>query len=192
MLLVMAAVGGTGFAKKQWGINECLFTRMTEMITYALSLNPENKIVAFLWHQGEHDAFENSELNYEQRYDFYYSSFKALADKVRKQCGNIPVICGSFANEWGKDYKEQLIAVENATVKICNEIGNASFIELSDLPSNNQKLSNGDTIHFCSQSLSTVGKRYFDAFLQINKCQIYQKTCIQNEFMPFCLIKRFV
>lgn len=167
ILLLLAAVGGTGFAKKQWGINDCLFIPMTEMISYALSLNPENRVVAFLWHQGEHDAFENPELNKEQRYNFYYSALKALIQNTRKNCGNIPIICGNFTSEWGKDYTEQLTAISNATIDICNESGNAAFVDLSDLPSNNQIVGNGDTIHFSRQSLSIAGKRYFDAFSQL-------------------------
>ena len=57
LLIVRAAIGGTGFLK-HWGLNDMLYLKMLEMVDYALGLNPENKVVAFLWHQGEHDAFE--------------------------------------------------------------------------------------------------------------------------------------
>jgi hypothetical protein len=42
-----------------------------------------------------------------------------------------------------------------------------AFIETSDIPSNNQKTGNGDGIHFCRESLHTLGKRYFAAYRTI-------------------------
>ena len=57
ILIVNAAVNGTGFARPEWGIANVLHHRLIAMVEEALSYNPENRVVAFLWHQGEHDAF---------------------------------------------------------------------------------------------------------------------------------------
>ena len=72
ILIVKAAVGGTGFARKEWGIGSKLYQRLLDMVNYALSLNEKNRIVAYLWHQGEHDCVENLTLNPDQLYNFYF------------------------------------------------------------------------------------------------------------------------
>ena len=61
LLIIRAGIGGTGFKKGNWGVKDQLYLKMREMVDYALSLNEENRIVGFLWHQGEHDAFEKNE-----------------------------------------------------------------------------------------------------------------------------------
>ena len=37
------------------------------MINAGLSLNKNNRIVALLWHQGEHDTYENAQFSYDER-----------------------------------------------------------------------------------------------------------------------------
>ena len=66
LLIIHTAVGGTGFAKKQWGVGNVLYERLVDMTQCALDLNPENRIVAILWHQGEHDEFENADMTREE------------------------------------------------------------------------------------------------------------------------------
>ena len=93
VLIVRGAIGGTGFQKRHWGLQDKVYLKMLEMVEYALSLNPENKVVAFLWHQGEHDAFEgNAPENYKKQ-------LTALLKDLRKRYGNIPFLAGDFANE---------------------------------------------------------------------------------------------
>ncbi len=161
LLIVRAAVGGTGFKKGFWGIEDILYVKMLEMIDYALSLNPENKIVAFLWHQGEHDAFEKNEPS------VYHDQLKLMIDEVRARYGDMPFIAGDFCNEWKS---KNLTDCEPIIEVICNvikEVGNAGFVETSDLLSNNQKYANGDDIHFCRQSLRELGCRYFSEYMKL-------------------------
>jgi len=49
---------------------------------------------------------------------------------------------------------------------VAAEAGGA-FVETGDLPSNNQVLGDGDTIHFCREALQELGRRYFDAYLPL-------------------------
>ena len=48
LLIVRAAVGGTGFKKGDWGIDAVLYEKLVEMVSYALSLDEGNRVVAFL------------------------------------------------------------------------------------------------------------------------------------------------
>ena len=163
ILIVKAAIGGTGFAKNHWGKNDDMPQRMHDMVSYALAQNENSRVVAVLWHQGEHDVFENSELSLELRYRYYLEKFGYLVHSIQEKYGNIPVIAGGFTDEWSKDYIAECTAIIKATKKVLSKT-NGKFVSSKGLKSNNQKVNNGDTIHFCRSALYTFGKRYYKAF----------------------------
>ena len=74
ILVIKTGYGGSGFAFDQHGVGNPLYIRILDMVNVGLSLNKNNRIVAFLWHQGEHDAFENAQFTYDERYNYYYSN----------------------------------------------------------------------------------------------------------------------
>lgn len=156
LLIIRGAVGGTGFQKKQWGLQDCLYLKLLELIDYALSLNAENRVVAFLWHQGEHDAFEkNTPENYKKQ-------FSAMVDGVRTRVGEkIPFIAGEFVNDWKSKNIEICTPILQVIQEVTAEIGQGGYVETGDLLSNDQKHQNGDDIHFCRESLHILGRRYF-------------------------------
>ena len=164
LLIIRAAVGGTGFFGKQWGIEDELYLRMLKMIDHALSLNPENKIVGFLWHQGEHDAFEGNPP------EVFESQLKALITDVKNRYGitRLPFVTGDFVNEW-KSKNVEICEPIVEKIKAVTASEGGVFVETADLPSNNQTVANGDDIHFCRESLHVLGKRYFDAYSAIIK-----------------------
>ena len=170
LLILRAAVGGTGFAKKQWGVGNVLYERLTDMTKAALGLNPENRIVAILWHQGEHDAFENVGMPDEERSNFYCSSISAMFNDYFDKFGlqNIPFIAGGFVSEWYLKNKQTCDAVYVGMKRFLDTVG-GRFVNTEDLPSNNEKIKNYDDIHFCRQSLYTLGERYFAQFEEIIK-----------------------
>ena len=51
--------------------------------------------------------------------------------------------------------------------EVVREAGDSAFVQTSDLLSNNQKIQNGDDIHFCREALYILGQRYFEAFKEI-------------------------
>ena len=162
LLIVRAGVGGTGFVRKYWGPNDEVYLKMLEMIDYALSLNKENRIVAFLWHQGEHDAWEgNTPEN-------YASQLRNLIDsvKARYSVPNLPFVSGDFAREWKAENIEKCAPIIEVIKRVTADVG-GRFVETDDLTTNNEVLGNGDGIHFSRESLHILGKRYFDAFFDI-------------------------
>ena len=171
LLVVRCAVGGTGFCKGLWGVGQLLYRRMLDLVSYAMSLNPENRVVAFLWHQGECDAFENADWTPEKRKEQYYQDLRAVVEGVRTHCStpDLPFLCGGFTDEWSKDYREACDAVISAQKQICNDVGYASFTETVGLLSNNQAVQNGDTIHFCKAAVYEIGRRYFEQYCRITK-----------------------
>ena len=162
LLIINAAIGATGFENNYWGLGKMLYNKMTEMVDYVLSLNSENKIVAFLWHQGEHDA---GHLNPPA---VYKAQLKEMIDafKERYDLPDMPFVSGDFVNEW-KSANLAICAPIIDVIKEVTESENGVFVETSDLMSNNERNGDGDPIHFCRESLHILGRRYFDAFKKI-------------------------
>ena len=162
LLIIRSGVGGTGFKKCHWGLTDEMYLRMLDMIDHALSLNPENRIVGFLWHQGEHDAFEGNDP------DVFGSQLRTMIDsvKARYNIPTAPFISADFVNEWKSENIGICTPIVDKIKSVTASEGGV-FIETADLPSNNQKTGNGDGIHFCRESLHILGKRYFDAYKEI-------------------------
>jgi len=171
LLILRTAVGGTGFVDKRWIPEGDLYLRMMDMIKASLALNHENRIVAFLWHQGETDA------DHGISFDVHYKNLKTLIDSVRFTYAlpELPFIAGNFVPQWIAQIGEKCEPVINAMRSVCNDIGNACFVESDGLLSNAQDETNpgyggGDIVHFCRKSIYELGNRYFDAFNSIVNC----------------------
>jgi hypothetical protein len=164
LLVIRAAIGGTGFLDNHWKLQDDLFLRMMEMIKTATELNSKNKLVAFLWHQGENDAALNASKQE------HFNNLSTLVNTVRNtfHCDSLPFIAGDFVNQWKTDNLEMCEPVISAMKDVCTSIGNAKFIETSELQSNEQKVGNGDTIHFCREAINQLGVKYYDAFSEIS------------------------
>lgn len=162
LLIIRAAVGGTGFQKKLWGVGDILYLKMLEMIDYALSLNPENQLKGILWHQGEHDAFEgNTGENYHNQLTMLLNSVKE-----RYNAPDLPFICGSFVEDWRKKNEESCEPILQALQQVASEM-QGQYVQAGDLLSNDEKNGDGDDIHFCRESLHILGRRYFQSYLKI-------------------------
>jgi len=168
LLIVRAAVGGTGFFSSKWGPSDILCLRMRALADAALAQNTDNRLVAFLWHQGEQDAEDRKELGPAERYGAYRAHLLRLFQSVRESYGGkLPVIAGDFCKEWADKLPECADAIVAAAKDVCGIIGNAAFIETKDLQSNNQAIGNGDDVHFSRDALRILGERYFAAFDKI-------------------------
>lgn len=167
ILIINCAVGGTGFARPEWGIGNVLHDRMIDLVCYALSLNEENRVVAFLWHQGECDSVENADWDEDKRYNIHKNNLTNMINDVYSNINcKVPFIAGGFCDEWYYTEKKACDAVLKAIREVCLSFGGA-FIETKGLISNNQKIANGDNIHFCRQSLYELGEMYFTEYAKI-------------------------
>ena len=166
VLIIRAAIGGTGFLDRRWGMTDDLYLTMIEMIITALELNPENKLVAFIWHQGETDAVN------EASHDVHYKNLKTLVESVRIKfnCNDLPFVAGDFVQHWKNDNIKICEPVVKAIRDVCADIGNAKFVETDGMQSNLQKLGVGDdNIHFSREAIYLLGKKYYDAFCELMK-----------------------
>ena len=161
LLIIRAAVGGTGFKKGDWGVGNVLYDKMIEMTNYALALNKNNRVVAFLWHQGEHDAVEGTEAG------IYHSKLSTMLKEMRSLYGAMPFIAADFVNDWKMKNLAICEPIVDKIRQVTEENEKSAFVETKDLQSNSQKTGSADDIHFCRQSLCVLGERYFEQYKKV-------------------------
>ena len=165
LLILRTSVGGTGFLDKRWGMTDDLYLHMMEMIRTALAMNPDNRLVAFLWHQGETDAICGAD------FETHYNHLMGLLRSVREtfKVPNLSFVAGDFVQHWKKDNWDICVPVVDAIRAVCRDCGSGVFVETDGLKSNTQEdrdppLPWEDTIHFSRRALYLLGQRYFAAF----------------------------
>lgn len=170
LLILRAAVGGTGFLSDYWKTTDDLYIRMMKMIRTSLALNEKNRLIGFLWHQGESDADLGA------TYEVHYNHLKELLFSVREEfhVPQLPFITADFVHQWKNKNINKCIPVIDAIRAVCKDCGYGSFVETEGLLSNFQELKRStlgweDTIHFSRKSCYILGKRYFDAFLEVKE-----------------------
>ncbi len=163
LLIIRAAVGGTGFLDNRWGMKDDLYQNMILRTQEALRLGSENRLMALLWHQGETDA-----VLYASK-DLHYDNLANLATSVRARFSRktLPFIAGDFVHHWKGQNEAICQPVIEAIKAVCNDIGGARFVETDGLSSNDQVTHDGDMIHFSRGALDELGGRYFEAYCDI-------------------------
>lgn len=167
LLILRAAVGGTGFSDNHWKDTDDLYLHMMEMIRTVLALNPENRLKALLWHQGETDA------DNQVTYAYYHEHITALVQNVRTAFSvpDLPFIAGDFVQLWKSKRKENCAPVIDALRHVCSG-AHSAFVETDGLDSN---MEDGyphpfgwvDDVHFCRRAIYQLGERYFAAYQSI-------------------------
>jgi len=160
LLLVQAAVGGTGFLDKRWGPRDDLYLHMLAMTEAALAPHPENELKVLLWHQGENDSSPKGKAAYAANFGGLVRGFRG-----KFNAPGLPFVAGDFVWQWRK--KNRCAGkVAAAARAVCEEIGGA-FVETEGLLSNDEAIGGGDDIHFCRNALHQLGERYFEAYLKM-------------------------
>ena len=171
LLIVKAAVGGTGFSKGHWVVDGgILNTRMYYLMDEAFKLSEDMKIVAFLWHQGEHDAFENAHFDAETREKFYEDNFgkfiKALREAYKEH--SFPIIAGEFTEYWMNENRTACDAVLSAMRRILARDGYGAVVSSAGLKSNSEDHEGtSDVLHFSRDALMEFGVRYFKKYEEL-------------------------
>ena len=171
LLIIRAAVGGTGFLDNRWKLTDDLYLQMVDMVRTALALNPENRPVALLWHQGETDA--SLSATFEQ----HYGHLMTLLQSVRSECKvpTLAFVAGDFVPFWRDANAAMCAPVIKAMRAVCADCGHGAFVESDGLHSNAEDVApedhpcgwGADGIHFSRNGIYGLGKRYFEAFAKI-------------------------
>ena len=140
LIIIDSAVGATGFRQGMWGENQPLTMDMINMTKTILSLNPKNKIIAFLWHQGENSiCFDLAE-------EFHKAELRILLNEVIDNFGkDFPFIAGDFVPSWKLKIGKKSTVIANAIDDVfCNEY-----------------------IHFSRKSSYELGERYYQHYINL-------------------------
>lgn len=164
LLIVRAAVGGTGYKTGQWGEGNILEEKMFELTDYALGLNPGNRVVAFLWHQGETEVLAQNEP------ERFGEQFKRTLQRVRAAYGkDFPILAGEFTEKFVEKYPEYSAKILPVLKDTVNGMENAATVGTKWLFSNEDAVKNGDFYHFSREALRFLGARYFYVFEQLRE-----------------------
>ena len=185
ILIVRAAVGATGFSNNgindyTWLPNDNLYPRMVKAVQDALNLEfsatgeYKNRLVAFLWHQGETDAHNFMSEN------TYYNHLATLLTnfKTTFECPDLPFICADFVQDWKQnrgEIKNYAPLISNAQKRICEDFAPAAYLHTYGLKSNKEDPTHPtnedpslvitiDDIHFCREAVHLLGQKYFLAY----------------------------
>ena len=154
--LIPCADGGTSIS--EWLPGEVLFDNAKNQAKLA---QRSSEIVGILWHQGENDSMELSEVKkYEERFKNTIDTLKNeldLSDDIPVIIGGLGDFVGGYQDGKCKYFKEINAILEKMAV------GYGAYVSAEGLTCKE------DGIHFNSASYREFGKRYFEAYLQTLK-----------------------
>lgn len=158
LLFVRGAVSGTGFSDGGWGRNDYLYLNAVDMAKRIKLGNPDNRIVAILWHQGETDVINGVTKEY------YKENFASLIRGLRFELNMpyVPFIAGDMVEEWYKQ-QDNAESVRQAVKEVIDETDYCGFVSSEGLCGNG----GNDIIHFSGKSNEILGERYFEEFKRI-------------------------
>jgi hypothetical protein len=151
VLLVCAALGGTGFIGNRWNPGNDLHSWAVSAVNQVLGLDPSNKFVAILWHQGEADVGNS---NYQSQLDAGLTAFRAQITGA----ANVPIITGDFVEAWVGTESDRI-----ATQNIIRQT-NIRLPGIAHASATGTTGPIGDPLHFSAADCRVMGKRYYVAY----------------------------
>ncbi len=149
--LVPCAVGGTPLSR--WEPGADLYENAIATVRPALS---EGRLRAFLWHQGESDARDESlSASYGERLTATISAFRQ-----ELSAASAPFITGELV----RSLKDEFVGhatVNGALDKLAETLPACAFVSSQGLADS------GDFVHFDSASLREFGRRYAQSYLDL-------------------------
>ena len=169
LLLVRAAIGGTGFMRRQWTPDGVLYNRALDMADTALGLNGENRLVAILWHQGESEAVDGKGLGYDYLYSFYTESLTRLINDLKEKYGEVPFLAGGHCEDWIPRFAVESPAITDANKDVFKNFGHTGYVDTAGLGSNDRIVKGKylDDVHFNRPALYELGERYYNVYREI-------------------------
>lgn len=160
LLFIKAAVRGTGFKSGEWGKKDFLYLNMSDMAKRIKLGNPENKIVAVLWHQGETDVLNGTDK------EFYRQKLSALIRGIRFELNMpyLPFIAGDMCEEWCEN-QENAENIRDALMETVRENDYCALVSSKGLSGNASE----DAVHFSGKSNEILGERYFEEYKKIKE-----------------------
>lgn len=196
ILIVPCAYGGTSILKWLGEIYtpatypSGLYKALVARVRSALELGSNNRIVAFLWHQGEADlvfSIRGHHLMDDAMYEAKLTNFFYRFRKEFPSDPPFPIIAGELAPElFANDHDRLSIkhrfnsAIHTALLgDVSGGVASSQGL-LSNFPSYTSDP--GEAVHFASSALVTFGERYYDSWKQLGN--IPAPECTLSVFPP--------
>lgn len=139
--LVVNAKGGTSIQDWRNGLIQAGIARTHQ----ALAANPNNRLRAIIWHQGEANAPDTTG---------YMSNLTWMVDTLRQEFGNVPFVLGQVFQ------KPAYANINTVLLDAPNHITNCAVVSSAGLTT-------FDQVHFDSPSAREFGNRYAAAVVNI-------------------------
>ena len=152
ILLLPQASGGTGFADNRWNPGNDLYNSAVTNTNAALALDPKNRLVAILWHQGENDTGSLTKAQYITRLDAMINGMRSAITGAT----NVRFILGEMVRDWVGTVAGR-VAIQQAIQETPTRLFYTAVTSSLGLSG-----SGGDNIHFSGASARTLGQRYFN------------------------------
>lgn len=154
LLMVPCGAGGSGWAASQfpansWRTDAAYYSDLIQRIKWAK--NNGYQIDAFLWHQGETDAL-NQTINYK---DILYNFIQSVRDFVDNE--ELPFVLGEMVPSWVAP-DPNLVSYQELLNEVKDEI---PFTGIAS----GENLTLADVIHYDAEAHVELGKRYYDQYL---------------------------
>ncbi|MBQ9335707.1 MAG: sialate O-acetylesterase [Lentisphaeria bacterium] len=159
--LIPAAVGGTSIAAWMPGgvdDHDPGNHPYDVAIERARAAQKSGKIIAVLWHQGENDASKRTE--------HYTEKLRTVVRNFRHDLKlglEVPFIAGDMASFYRENIREGIGIVDDALECLAAEDPSFRVVRTKDLTHR------GDNLHFNTESLHELGRRYFQVYLEFCK-----------------------
>lgn len=154
--LIPCAIGGSGiddWLSDSLYLGHKLWSRMKTNIARTGELGT---FKGMLWHQGETDTKPHLLASYEEKLLRFFK-------RVRTEVGvsNMPIVVGELGRF--NTHRPNWLELNATLAKISMEHDHIDYIKTSDLKDK------GDSVHFDSPSLRTMGKRYAEKMIHLTK-----------------------
>lgn len=154
--MIPCADGGTVISS--WQPGQLLYDHARLMTQLAMRTS---RLSGILWHQGESDC------HYEESVRAHKGKLVKMIETLRADLGmpNLPVIIGDISTKIDEHWRvSEFAPIMNAQHReIAREIPACAVVSVDDLSLKS------DGIHFDSQSLRVLGKRYFETYITLTQ-----------------------
>jgi hypothetical protein len=156
--LIPAACGGSPVSS--W-VPGCYFDQtkshpFDDAITRTKRALQDGTLKAILWHQGESDSIPSKSKDYEKLLEALILRFRA-----EFQSPELPFLIGQLGQFEGKPWNADTHLVDAAHQSLAKRMKNVRFIPIPN------PVSNGDLLHFDTETLRRVGKSYAEAYFDL-------------------------
>ncbi len=159
LLIIPCGWSGTSI-RKDWYIDGYLYNDLITRARFILEKFPKSKIKLILWHQGESDV---GSQNYDELIDNF---IKNIRKDLHKE--NLPFIVGGMVPYWVKQNNDR-IHLQDIIKKTPYRVENTAYAD-PETPFVIEKDDNSfDEIHYSAEGQRELGKRYFNAYLNLIK-----------------------